>query len=92
MINFRVKDDDIRRLDNAAKAAGLSRSEFVRRAVSLQVAHYTGDSTPLEAAPHRGKAKEKPATPFPDCPRNAACSLIKLPTGVKACQACSLRW
>ena len=92
MINFRLKDDDIKRLDQAAKQAGKSRSSFVRDAVSKAVTQYTGDTKPLEAASSRGSGVKKSGTPFLDCPRNTNCSLVRLPTGVKACQTCSLRW
>ncbi len=40
MINFRLKPAEIRVLDEAAAAAGLTRSEFIRKAVWLAIHSY----------------------------------------------------
>ncbi len=94
MMNFRLREEDVPKLDAAAKAAGMTRSDFIRRGVTELVAKYTGDRKPLESAGGRGPAlpaQNKKTMPFPDCPKNAACNLTKLPTGIKVCQTCGVR-
>jgi hypothetical protein len=94
MMNFRLRSEDVPKLDAAAKAAGLTRSDFVRRAVTELVARYTGERKPMEAAGTRGPAAPKQSSkgyPFPDCPKNPACKFQKLPTGIKLCQTCGIK-
>jgi Arc/MetJ-type ribon-helix-helix transcriptional regulator len=93
MINFRLREEDIPKLDAAARTAGMTRSDFIRRAITELVARYTRHEEPLEAASGRGPAAEKPSKrqPFSDCPRNKACKLQKLPTGIKLCGTCGVK-
>lgn len=93
MINFRLREEDIPKLDAAARTAGMTRSDFIRRAITELVAKYTRNETPLEAAPGRGPAapKQDRKMPFPECPKNTACNLQKLPTGIKLCTTCNTK-
>lgn len=93
MINFRLREEDIPKLDAAARTAGMTRSDFIRKAVTELVARYTSHDAPLEAAPGRGQAAPKVdrKMPFADCPRNVACKLQRLPTGVKLCSTCGIK-
>mgnify|MGYP001183582186 CR=1 FL=1 len=95
MVNFRLREEDVPRLDAAAKQAGMSRSDFIREAVARLVASYTSDrKSPVEMRPAdgRGPAVEKVRTPFPDCPRSSQCKIQKTTTGVKACLTCQARF
>lgn len=85
MLNFRVLDDDARRIDAACKIAGMSRSDFIRKAVGEAVARYTGDQSPIRTDDTSVKGKD---LPFPDCPRSAACSITKSQDGRKICRGC----
>lgn len=94
MVNFRVVANDLRRIDSVAKKLGMTRSDFIRQAVTEHVGRYTGDETVV--APKAGRGKAKTAEPtskglFPDCPRNSACSFQRLPTGVKLCTLCGVK-
>lgn len=93
MINFRLREEDIPKLDAAARSAGMTRSDFIRQAVTELVARYTRTDVALEAASGRGPAavKEDRKMPFPDCPKNTACKLQKLPTGIKLCATCNIK-
>ncbi len=95
MINFRVRGEDQARIDATAKKLGLNRSDFIKRALTEAIARYAGDATPVQALPGRGKAKIEVTaarTPFDDCPKNANCHLTKLPTGVKVCESCNVKF
>lgn len=93
MINFRLREEDIPKLDAAARTAGMTRSDFIRKAVTELVAKYTRNETPLEAAAGRGPSvkQEDRKMPFSDCPKNTACKLQKLPTGIKLCTTCNTK-
>lgn len=93
MINFRLREEDLPKLDAAARTAGLSRSDFIRRAVTELVGKYTGTEVSIESAKVRGAALPKVdrKMPFADCPRNPACRLQRLPTGVKLCSSCGIK-
>jgi len=93
MMNFRLRNEDIPKLDAAAKKMNMSRSDFIRAAVSEHVARVTQHKGKLEAAPHRGEAKKaQPGTKkFPDCPKNPACSFRKELTGIKICTTCGVK-
>lgn len=95
MINFRVRAEDQVRIDATASKLGMNRSDFIKKALTEAIARYAGDSTPVEALPGRGKAKAvtvTPKTPFENCPKNTACSLTRLPTGVKVCESCNVKF
>ena len=93
MINFRLREEDLPKLDAAARTAGMSRSDFIRRAVTEMVGRYTGSDVSLESAKVRGVAASKVdrKMPFDDCPRNSACRLQRLATGVKLCSTCGIK-
>jgi hypothetical protein len=95
MVNFRLRQEDIPRLNAAVKRSGMTRSDFIRKAVTELVAKMDGQDGELAPEGGRGKAKEPVATKgkFPDCPRNKACQVITLPMGQgKVCKLCAERW
>lgn len=93
MINFRLREEDLPRLDAAAERAGMSRSDFIRQAVTEYVARLDGRQGALAAEGKRGKAKPRAeGLKFEDCPKNPACQLVRLNTGVKACRVCGRKW
>lgn len=93
MMNFRLREEDIPKLDAAARALGMDRSTFIRSAVTELVARTINERQPMQNAGGRGPSKPKTTSPmpYPDCPRNAACSLTKLPTGIKVCSTCGCK-
>lgn len=94
MVNVRLKEDEVAKIDRVAEKLGQTRSAFIRRALTESLARYTGDETPVTGVRVRGKEKAAPARAlaFPDCPRNTACKMTTLPTKVKLCQTCGLKW
>lgn len=93
MMNFRLRSEDVPKLDAAAKTAGMSRSDFIRQAITEKVARTMRSVDPeMAPAPGRGPAiKAEKKMPFPDCPRSAQCKLQKLPTGIKLCTSCGIK-
>lgn len=93
MINFRLRQEDVPRLDAAVKRSGMSRSDFIRMAVTEYVARMDGRDEALQNEGGRGKAKVSSTKgKFNDCPRNAACKIVAPKIGAKVCTTCGERW
>lgn len=87
MINFRVKQEDADRIDQAADITGVSRSDFVRQAVSEQVQEMLG-GTAVGTVGKRGKALEKAQMRDEGCPKNAYCVFVRDAAHRRICQTC----
>lgn len=90
MVNFRLRDEDVLRIDAAARQLGLSRSDFIRRAVSEFLQDVAG-GTEVGIVGKRGKAKEKAAYMDANCPRNPYCMFVKEASGSRICRTCGYR-
>jgi hypothetical protein len=75
MINFRMKPSEIRVLDEAATAAGLTRSDFIRKAVWVAIHSYVPG------------AAEKPKCQFGDPKECPVAQWTKVGTR-KVCRTC----
>ena len=92
MINFRLREEDIPKLDAAAKMSGMNRSDFIRLAVSEKVASMGVSQESLAAKDGRGEAKSKNSPgPFPDCPKSSNCKFQRSVTGIRVCATCGLK-
>lgn len=90
MVNFRLRDEDVVRIDQAASTLGLSRSDFIRRAVSEFLQDVAGGSE-VGVVGKRGKAKEKASTLDGNCPRNSYCVFVKDSDRSRVCRTCGYR-
>lgn len=90
MVNFRLREEDLVRVDSAAQIVGVSRSDFVRDCVSERVAEIVGGGD-VKALTGRGKAKEKPVTLDANCPKNPYCLFVKDSAGARVCGTCGFR-
>ena len=88
MLNFRAKDEFIERIDAAADALGLSRSDFIRQAVEERL----GAIGPVARTrrPQQPKTPRAPKASAGGCPHPAA-AVSRLATGVRLCGACGSR-
>jgi hypothetical protein len=94
MINFRLRDEDLPRLDAACQTVNMTRSDFIRAAVAEKVNRLDGKTAnkeSMKAAEGRGKAKPKVTGHFPDCPKNPACQFQRTVTGIQVCTTCGLK-
>lgn len=91
MVNFRLKEEDVDRVDGAAERLSMSRSDFIRKAVSDAVIRYSGGGK-VETVGTRG-----PAAPKTDkmkdsgCPNNSYCHFIKDTAGSRTCGTCGVK-
>jgi predicted transcriptional regulator len=104
MLNFRVRDEFAEAVDQAARAAGLSRSKFMRQAVMKEVVAWNGHSPQAdpEEVPKalQGQSRivsktqmmQANKTPVKDggCshPRDKT---QRLPTGIRICLLCNTK-
>lgn len=87
MLNFRVKDAELRAIDAAAKAAGMNRSDFIRFALNSVLKNEVAVTVKPKPAP---QTKTKCAQG--QDPRTCVSAVwVKLPTGVRQCQVCGVR-
>lgn len=90
MVNFRVDKDAIERFDEAAMAAGMSRSAWLRNAAELALGRYTDAGFVPKANPVPRKDTR------PKCAEGnyRSCNIAdwrNLPNGIKACSVCNVR-
>jgi hypothetical protein len=83
MLNFRAKDQFVAVLDNAARLAGMNRSDFIRAALEKAVEGSGNGST--TTAPPQPKARKK------TCPPHPQEQLLETQYGVKICKLCGGR-
>ena len=92
MVNVRLKAQEVAKVDAVATRMGMSRSEFIRKALTEALAKYAGDDTPVTGVKVRGKEKKKSVTyPYDTCPSGPQCQWVKAPTGVRICTTCKLK-
>ena len=93
MVNFRLREEDMPKLDLACQMLGLTRSDFIRSAVAEKVERTRGktENVEMKAAAGRGKAKPKVNGKFPDCPKNPACNFQRTNIGIQVCTTCGLK-
>lgn len=90
MVNFRLREEDVARIDGAAQKLGVSRSEFIRIAVSDAISDVVGGEA-VGVVGVRGKAKEKAAMMDDRCPKNSYCIFVKDASRVPTCRTCGFR-
>lgn len=97
MLNFRVKPEFVDELDRSAAAAGLNRSDFMRKYVEEAVRTWGGKVRPSEIAKpddrtlvRASSISEKPVPPSETCLHPEG-EVVKTPWGVKVCQRCGAR-
>lgn len=90
MLNFRVKPTDVERIDQAADTLHLSRSDFIRKAVTEAVTSQLGGAA-VTAVGVRGKAVEKSVGLDENCPKNRYCIFTKIQDGGTICSTCGYR-
>jgi len=90
MINFRAKPGFRKMIDEAARAAGVDRSTFIRDAVEARVVIAPMAPRTVIGTPKRTPPPETMTQASSDCPHPTE-SLVKLPTGIRMCQACGAR-
>lgn len=88
MVNFRVKEQDLVRIDEAAERTRQSRSDFIRTAVSEAVQTRVGGGAVTKVGV-RGKATEKAQMLDEGCPKNRYCVFTKIPGGT-ICSTCGV--
>ena len=92
MVNVRLAVNEVTKIDRAAHIIGMSRSEFIRKALTEALAKYAGDDTPVTGVKVRGKEKPKGSNyPHSTCPKGPQCQWVKAPTGIKICTTCKIR-
>lgn len=94
MTNVRLKAEEVAKVDAISQRMGMSRSDFIRKALTEALAKYAGDDTPVTGVKVRGK--EKPKTPgstypYDACPKGPQCQWVKAPTGIKICTTCKIK-
>lgn len=87
MVNFRLRDEDVAKIDAAAERLGVSRSDFIRDAVTAKLAGFTDDSE-VSKVGVRGKAKEATVALHPDCPKSQYCRFVLGPQRKRICAVC----
>lgn len=92
MVNVRLKSSEVARIDAAADKMKMSRSAFIRDALTKALAQ-VGDGTTVTGVKVRGKASKQPkqAYPYEDCPKGQYCQWVKAPTGIQICTTCGLK-
>lgn len=92
MTNVRLKAEEVAKVDAIAKRMNMTRSEFIRKALTEALSRYTSDDTPVTGVKVRGKEKSKGSNyPYPDCPKGPQCQWVKAPTGIKICTTCKTK-
>ena len=93
MINCRLKQEEVAKIDAVAQKMGMTRSAFFRKALTEALAKYAGDETPVTGVRVRGKEKPKTPSKYPHstCPKGPQCQWVKAPTGVKICTTCKIK-
>jgi len=91
MLNFRLRQADVVKLDALVEALGVTRSDFIRQAVAEKVGRMDGKTVELLPSKGRGKQAPKSGGPFPDCPKNEACSFSRTTTGIQVCSTCGVK-
>lgn len=93
MTNVRLKAEEVAKVDAVSSSMGMSRSDFIRKALTEALAKYAGDETPVTGVRVRGKEKPKTGSTYPHstCPKGPQCSWVKAPTGVKICTTCKIK-
>jgi hypothetical protein len=90
MVNFRLREEDVERIDRAAAQLGISRSDFIRRAVSDEVREVLGGGD-VSTVGVRGRAKEKANMMDGNCPKNSYCVFIRDSNRNRICQTCGFK-
>lgn len=93
MTNVRLKAEEVAKVDAVSHAMGMTRSEFIRRALTEALAKYAGDDTPVTGVKVRGPERPKSASTYPHstCPKGPQCQWVKAPTGIKICTTCKIK-
>ena len=92
MTNVRLKTEEVAKIDAVSQRMGMTRSEFIRKALTEALAKYAGDDTPVTGVKVRGKEKPKGKTyPHATCPSGPQCQWVKAPTGIKICATCKVK-
>jgi predicted DNA-binding protein len=91
MTNVRLKKSEVARIDAAAERTGVSRSDFIRRAIEHELAKL-GDTGAVTGVRVRGKAAKATAKyPYPDCPKGPQCQFARTVTGIRVCSTCGVK-
>lgn len=89
MVNVRLKKSEVARIDSAADKLGMSRSAFIRHALTKALTSL-GDEDSVTGVQVRGKAdSNKPKYPHETCPTGPQCQFIRTPTGTSICRTCT---
>lgn len=89
MVNFRAPSDSLDMYDQAAEAAGMSRSQWLRNAAELALANFRDKGfTPQAVEVRKPDTAECVEGDFKGC---SVADWRKLPTGLKACGTCGIR-
>lgn len=92
MTNVRLKAEEVAKVDGIARSMGITRSEFIRKALTEALSRYAGDDTPVTGVQVRGKEKPKSAGyQYDTCPKGPQCQWVKAPTGIKICTTCKIK-
>lgn len=87
MINVRLKQSEVARLDAAAQKTGASRSDFIRKAIERELARVGDKGGSVTGVKVRGKAKSS-KFPYDDCPKGPQCQFVRAATGIQVCTTC----
>ena len=91
MINFRMKPEEVILLDTYAKQQGVTRSDYIKRALN-QAFSKSKDGTSVDLSGRTRRGEKVKECPFGGSP--AKCSQADwrvLPTKVKVCTTCGIK-